>query len=339
MIQLSSAGKRYGHKLLFEGVDWLITPKDRIGLVGANGTGKSTLLRVLGRLETLDYGSISIAKGISAGSLPQDGLTLSGRTVFAECMSVFSKLRAMEEEMEQLTASMSELDHASQEYAQVADRYQRVEHEFQARDGYAIEAQVGSVLTGLGFRKEEWGRPTDEFSGGWQMRIALAKLLLQKPNLLLLDEPTNHLDLESRNWLEDYLKSYPHAYVLISHDRYFLDVTVNKTLEIWNQRVHFYSGNYDRYLAQKNERRTQLEAAYRNQRDKIEQLEAFINRFRYQATKAKQVQSRIKELERMEKIAIPPEDKTIHFTFPQPKPSGRKVSEFVDVAKSYGPKS
>src|SRR3989454_4629053 len=166
MIQLSSAGKRYGHKLLFEGVDWLITPKDRIGLVGANGTGKSTLLKVLGGLETLDYGSISIAKGISAGYLPQDGLTLSGRTVFAECMSVFSKLRAMEEEMEQLTASMSELDHASAEYAQVADRYQRVEHEFQARDGYAIEAQVGSVLTGLGFRKDDWHRQTDEFSGG-----------------------------------------------------------------------------------------------------------------------------------------------------------------------------
>src|SRR2546429_127128 len=338
MIQLSSAGKRYGHKLLFEGVDWLITPKDRIGLVGANGTGKSTLLKVLGGLETLDYGSISIAKGISAGYLPQDGLTLSGRTVFAECMSVFSKLRAMEEEMEQLTASMSELDHASAEYAQVADRYQRVEHEFQARDGYAIEAQVGSVLTGLGFRKDDWDRQTDEFSGGWQMRIALAKLLLEKPNLLLLDEPTNHLDLEARNWLEQYLTGYPFAYVLISHDRYFLDVTVDKTVEIWNKGVHFYSGNYEKYLAQKQERSDQLEAAYRNQRERIEQLEAFINRFRYQATKAKQVQSRIKELEKIERIELPAEEKTIHFSFPQPKPSGRIVAEFQNVSKSYGDK-
>src|SRR5213082_483941 len=338
MIQLSSAGKRYGHKLLFEGVDWLITPKDRIGLVGANGTGKSTLLKVLGGLETLDYGSISIAKGISAGYLPQDGLTLSGRTVFAECMSVFSKLRAMEEEMEQLTASMSELDHASAEYAQVADRYQRVEHEFQARDGYAIEAQVGSVLTGLGFRKDDWDRQTDEFSGGWQMRIALAKLLLQKPNLLLLDEPTNHLDLEARNWLEEYLTEYPYAFVLISHDRYFLDVTVNKIVEIWNKRVHFYPGNYDKYLAQKTQRREQLEGAYRNQQERIEQLEVFINRFRYQATKAKQVQSRIKELERMERIELPEEEKTIHFSFPQPKASGRIVAEFAGVAKSYGEK-
>ena len=338
MIQLSSAGKRYGHKLLFEGVDWLITPKDRIGLVGANGTGKSTLLKVLGGLETLDYGSISIAKGISAGYLPQDGLTLSGRTVFAECMSVFSKLRAMEEEMEQLTASMSELDHASAEYAQVADRYQRVEHEFQARDGYAIEAQVGSVLTGLGFRKDDWDRQTDEFSGGWQMRIALAKLLLQKPNLLLLDEPTNHLDLEARNWLEEYLTEYPYAFVLISHDRYFLDVTVGKIVEIWNKRIHFYAGNYDKYEEQKTQRREQLEAAYRNQRERIEQLEVFINRFRYQATKAKQVQSRIKELEKMDRIELPEEEKTIHFSFPQPKASGRIVAEFAGVAKSYGEK-
>ena len=338
MIQLSSAGKRYGHKLLFEGVDWLITPKDRIGLVGANGTGKSTLLKVLGGLETLDYGSISIAKGISAGYLPQDGLTLSGRTVFAECMSVFSKLRAMEEEMEQLTASMSELDHASAEYAQVADRYQRVEHEFQARDGYAIEAQVGSVLTGLGFRKDDWDRQTDEFSGGWQMRIALAKLLLQKPNLLLLDEPTNHLDLEARNWLEEYLTEYPYAFVLISHDRYFLDVTVNKIVEIWNKRIHFYAGNYDKYEEQKTQRREQFEAAYRNQRERIKQLEVFINRFRYQATKAKQVQSRIKELEKMDRIELPEEEKTIHFSFPQPKASGRIVAEFAGIAKSYGEK-
>ena len=338
MIQLSSAGKRYGHKLLFEGVDWLITPKDRIGLVGANGTGKSTLLKVLGGLETLDYGSISIAKGISAGYLPQDGLTLSGRTVFAECMSVFSKLRAMEEEMEQLTASMSELDHASAEYAQVADRYQRVEHEFQARDGYAIEAQVGSVLTGLGFRKDDWDRQTDEFSGGWQMRIALAKLLLQKPNLLLLDEPTNHLDLEARNWLEEYLTEYPYAFVLISHDRYFLDVTVGKIVEIWNKRIHFYAGNYDKYEEQKTQRREQFEAAYRNQRERIEQLEVFINRFRYQATKAKQVQSRIKELEKMDRIELPEEEKTIHFSFPQPKASGRIVAEFAGIAKSYGEK-
>jgi ATP-binding cassette subfamily F protein 3 len=170
------------------------------------------------------------------------------------------------------------------------------------------------------------------------MRIALAKLLLQKPNLLLLDEPTNHLDLEARNWLERYLDDYPHAIVLVSHDRYFLDVTVSKTAEIWNRRVHFYTGNYDHYLKQKAERRTQLEAAHRNQQEKIQQLQAFINRFRYQATKAKQVQSRIKEIERMEKIELPVEEKTIHFSLPQPKPSGRTVAEFRNVVKNYGEK-
>jgi ATP-binding cassette subfamily F protein 3 len=338
MIQLSSAGKRYGHKLLFEGADWLITPKDRIGLVGANGTGKSTLMKVLAGTETLDYGSVTTAKGISAGYLPQDGLTLSGQTVFAECMSVFSKLQAMEQEMEDLTHRMSELDHASSEYSQVAERYQRIEHEFSVRDGYALEAQVGAVLTGLGFRKEDWKRETEEFSGGWQMRIALAKLLLQKPNLLLLDEPTNHLDLEARNWLEDYLTGYPYAFILISHDRYFLDVTVNKVVEIWNKRIHLYSGNYEKYLAQKTQRLEQLEAAQRTQRERIEQLEVFINRFRYQATKAKQVQSRIKELEKIERIELPEEERTIHFTFPQPKASGRIVAEFAGVSKSYDEK-
>jgi len=338
MIQLSSAGKRFGQKVLFENVDWLITARDRIGLVGANGTGKSTLLKVLSGAETLDYGGSTVAKGISAGYLPQDGLTLSGTTVFAECMSVFANLRSMEQEMEQLTARMPELDHSSAEYDQVAERYQRLEHEFRTRDGYAIEAQVGAVLTGLGFGKEDWGRHTQEFSGGWQMRIALAKLLLQKPNLLLLDEPTNHLDLEARNWLEDYLHDYPFAFVLISHDRYFLDVTVNKIAEIWNKRIHFYPGNYEKFLAQKTQRMEQLEANYRNQRERIEQLEVFINRFRYQATKAKQVQSRIKELERIDRIQLPEEERTIHFSFPQPKQSGRIVAEFLSVAKSYGEK-
>src|SRR5580692_201427 len=338
MIQLSSAGKRYGHKLLFEGADWMITSHDRIGLVGANGTGKSTLMKIFAGLETLDYGSFSTAKGISAGYLPQDGLTLSGRTVFAECMAVFSELRKMEQEMEELTARMPELDQSSPEYAQVAQRYQRLEHEFRTRDGYAIEAQVGSVLMGLGFSKEDWHRQTEEFSGGWQMRIALAKLLLQEPNLLLLDEPTNHLDLEARNWLEEYLTHYPNAFVLISHDRYFLDVTVNKIAEIWNKRIHLYPGNYEKYLTSKTQRMEQLDAAYRNQRERIEQLEVFINRFRYQATKAKQVQSRIKELEKIDRIELPEEEKIIHFSFQQPKPSGRIVAEFIDVAKSYSEK-
>jgi ATP-binding cassette subfamily F protein 3 len=312
MIQLNSAGKRYGHKLLFEGADLLITPRDRLGLVGANGTGKSTLLKILGGMESLDYGNVSVAKGLTFGYLPQDGLSLSGRTVFAECISVFERLRDMERELEQLMIRMSEVDHTSAEYDNIAERYHSIEHEFRVHDGYAIESQVGTVLAGLGFRSEDWHRQAEEFSGGWQMRIALAKLLLQKPNLLLLDEPTNHLDLESRNWLEEYLVNYPFAFVLISHDRYFLDVTINRLVEIWNKKIWIYTGNYEKYLSQKTQRQEQLEAAYKNQRDRIEQLEVFINRFRYQATKAKQVQSRIKELEKIERIELPEEEK-IHF--------------------------
>jgi ATP-binding cassette subfamily F protein 3 len=216
-----------------------------------------------------------------------------------------------------------------------AERYSDIADQLHVHDVYTLDAQVGAVLGGLGFTKEDWERKTEEFSGGWQMRIALAKLLLQKPLLLLLDEPTNHLDLESRNWLENYLHDYPNAYILISHDRYFLDVTVNKTIELWNKRMHVYHGNYEKYVAQKEERRTQLMNAYKNQRDRIDALEAFINRFRYQATKAKQVQSRIKELEKIERIEVPEEEATIHFSIPQPPASGRTVIEVNDLKKVY----
>ena len=338
MIQLTEAGKRFGPKVLFEGLNWLITPRERVGIVGANGTGKSTLLKVLTGMETLDYGSVNAMKGLRAGYLPQDGINLTGRSVFEECMTVFAGVHALETEQQDLAHRMGEMDHESEEYRVVAERYHQAQAEFSARDGYNIEMRAGTVLTGLGFKREDWSRRVEEFSGGWQMRIALAKLLLEEPNLLLLDEPTNHLDLEARNWLESYLASYPNAYILISHDRYFLDVTVSKIAEIWNKHVHFYTGGYSKYETLKTERRAQLEAAARNQRDRIEALEAFINRFRAQATKAKQVQSRIKELEKIERIEVPQDEKTIHFRFPQPKPSGRIVAEFRGVGKSYGEK-
>src|ERR1022692_3236989 len=254
MIQLTGAAKRFGPKTLFENLDWLVTPNERAGIVGANGTGKSTLLKILAGMDGLDAGTIVTMKGASVGYLPQEGLSLSGRTVFAECMTVFADLLALEQEQETLAHKLSELDPAGPEYAQVADRFHRAEGDFRARDGFAIEAQVGMVLSGLGFPQRQWTKRTEEFSGGWQMRIALAKLLLEKPNLLLLDEPTNHLDLEARNWLEGYLAAYPHAFVLVSHDRYFLDVTVRKLLELWNKGVHFYTGGYSRYEQQKAER-------------------------------------------------------------------------------------
>src|SRR6201993_4048537 len=338
MLSLQNAGKRFGPRILFLGADWLIRNKEKTALVGANGTGKSTLMKVLAGLETLDYGAMQQTRGISIGYLPQEGLRLSGRTIFEECLTVFDEIRDMEHEIERLSAQLTELDHASPEYDSAAERFSLLQDRFHALDGYALDAQVGAVLTGLGFTKEDWTRQTDEFSGGWQMRIALAMLLLAKPNLLLLDEPTNHLDLETRNWLEDYLHNYPFGYILISHDRYFLDVTIDRTVEIWNKRLTIYQGNYTKYLSQKEERKAQLQAAYRNQQDRIQHLEIFINRFRYQATKAKQVQSRIKELEKIARIEIPNEEPVIHFKFPQPPPSGRMVVEAEGLSKSYGEK-
>jgi ATP-binding cassette subfamily F protein 3 len=338
MLSLQNAGKRFGPRVLFLEANWLIRSREKTALVGANGTGKSTLMKVLAGQESLDYGGLQQTRGMSIGYLPQEGLNLTGRTIFEECLSVFDAIREMEREVEQLGGQLAELDHQSAEYDSAAERFSLLQERFHALDGYALDAQVGGVLTGLGFSKEDWSRQTDEFSGGWQMRIALAKLLLAKPNLLLLDEPTNHLDLETRNWLEDYLKNYPFGYILISHDRYFLDVTIDRTVEIWNKRLNIYQGNYTKYLSQKDERRIQLESAYRNQREQIEHLEAFINRFRAQATKAKQVQSRIKELEKIERIEVPEEEPVIHFKFPQPPPSGRVVVESDGVSKSYGAK-
>ncbi|MDE3201485.1 MAG: ABC-F family ATP-binding cassette domain-containing protein [Acidobacteriota bacterium] len=338
MLSLKGAGKRFGPRVLFLEADWLIRANEKTALVGANGTGKSSLMKVLAGLEPLDYGAMEQTRGMSIGYLPQEGLALSGRSIFEECLTVFDDLRSMEGEMERLAAQLAELDHSSPEYESVAARFSLLQERFTTLDGYALDAQVGSVLTGLGFTKDDWSRRTEEFSGGWQMRIALAKLLLARPNLLLLDEPTNHLDLEARNWLENYLKTYPFGYILISHDRYFLDVTVDRTVEIWNKRLTIFHGNYTKYVSQKDERRAQLLAAYKNQRDQIEHLESFINRFRAQATKAKQVQSRIKELEKIERIEIPEEEPVIHFKFPQPPPSGRTVVEADGLSKSYGEK-
>ncbi len=335
MLQLSGVGKRFGQKLLYEDVNWLITPGERSGLVGGNGTGKSTLLKVLAGAEGLDYGTMSKQKGMTIGYLPQDGLTMRGKTVFEECLSVFDAVRGLEQESEELSTKLSVHAEGSPEYEAAAERFNEVMDLMQTHDIYTLDYQVGTVLGGLGFPKEDWDRRTEEFSGGWQMRIALAKLLLEKPSLLLLDEPTNHLDLETRNWLEEYLKNYERAFVLISHDRYFLDVTVGKIVELWNKRAHFYVGGYEKFVKQKDERKTQLLSAYKNQRDRIEALEAFINRFRAQATKAKQVQSRIKELEKIERIEIPEEEATIRFTIPQPPASGRTVIDVKHLTKVY----
>jgi ATP-binding cassette subfamily F protein 3 len=251
-------------------------------------------------------------------------------------LSIFTSLTSLGNEIRQLEHELAEMAHSGPEYDKKLERYSLTSQEFRLKEGYSIEAKAGSVLLGLGFSQSDMHRPCEDFSGGWQMRIALARLLLQRPNLLLLDEPTNHLDLEARNWLEDYLQSYPEALILVSHDRYFLDASVHRILEIRNRNVHFYKGNYAEFLRQREERLTQLRAEYEAQQKEIARIKAFADRFRYKATKAAQVQSRLKDLERMERIELPPESKPIHLRFPEGPRTGRIVLELSNVSAGYG---
>jgi ATP-binding cassette subfamily F protein 3 len=333
MIQLVGAAKHFGGRTLFSNTDLLIPDRARFGVVGQNGSGKTTLMRILAGLEPLDEGKIAQSKDQTIGYLPQEGLHVAGRSLLEECRSVFADLIAIEQEIQSLEAQLAHTDDLS-----LFERYAELQDQFQIREGSALEAKIGTILAGLAFTAEDLNRPCEAFSGGWQMRIALAKLLLQEPKLLLLDEPTNHLDLETRNWLEEYLSRYPHACLLVSHDRYFLDAVVDRVVDLALSKITVYTGNYSSFLKQKEERMAQVRAAYNNQKERREQIEAFINRFRYTATKASQVQSRIKELERMEVIEVPPEEVTIHFSFPQPPPSGRRVIELRHAGKSYGEK-
>jgi len=336
MLQIRGLGKGFRAQWLFRKVDFQINERDRIGLVGENGTGKSTLMKILSGLASTDEGEVIGARDLTFGYLPQDGLFVRGRTLFEEASSVFEDLRKMESDCRRLEHELAEMEHSGPEYERKLERYSSLSQQFRLQGGYAVEAKTGAVLLGLGFSQDDLNRPCEEFSGGWQMRIALARLLLQQPSLLLLDEPTNHLDLEARNWLEDYLQNYPHALVLVSHDRYFLDATVHRIIEIRNRTFHFYKGNYGDFARQREERIAQLVAAYEAQQKEIARIKVFADKFRYKATKAAQVQSRLKELERMERIEIPPESKPIHFRFPEGPRTGRVVLELSGASAGYG---
>ena len=331
MLQLREITKYFADRAIFAGIDWHIRPADRIGLCGENGAGKSTLLKMLAGLVEADGGTLQVAKGTTFGYLPQDGLEHRGRSLFDEVHSALQELQAMELELRQLEKKLSG-EHADADM----ERYAELQHLFEERGGYRMEAEVGRVLTGLGFSVDDFDKPCETFSGGWQMRIALAKLLLQRPNLLLLDEPTNHLDLPARDWLEDYLLAYPYAVVLVSHDRFFLDTVVTRIVEIWNGDLTEYPGNYTKYIHARDERVAALKAAKQQQDEEIARIEAFINRFRYQANKASQVQSRVKQLEKIERISLPPERKKIAFSFPAPPKGGRMALELHGASQQYG---
>jgi ATP-binding cassette, subfamily F, member 3 len=337
MIHVEGLQKRYGDRVLLENVSWHVRKRDRIGLSGPNGSGKTTLLRMLAGLEEPDSGSIRMASDTTIGYLPQDGIVHAGRTVYDEVVLAFEELLALKEEqhrIEDTLAQATEGDGGGHE--KLLERYADVTERFKHLGGYEIDARVADVLKGLGFSLADQQRGTEEFSGGWQMRIALAKLLLARPNLLLMDEPTNHLDLPARNWLEGYIADYPGSVVLVSHDRYFLDATVKRITEVGLKTLTDYHGNYSKFLVEHEARMERLLEAHRRQSEEIEKAESFINKFRYQATKARQVQSRIKLLDKVERIEIPPQRKKIRFKFPNAPKPGRVVLEMKGVRRAYG---
>ena len=336
MIQLSDVTKSFGDRVLFGHVTWQIGDGERVGLCGPNGAGKTTLLKILGGIEEADSGGVVKPAGLSIGYLPQDGLSHSGRTVFEEASSAFQPLLDMKAEMHDIEHKLGDASVPQDEHDAMLARYAELQDRFRLDEGYSIDLRISSVLRGLGFSSEDGDRPCETFSGGWQMRIALAKLLLGRPNLLLLDEPTNHLDLEARNWLEEYLGSYPYAVILVSHDRYFLDAVVTRITDVHLRKLTDYVGNYSKYVEQRDAMLERLRQAKREQDEEVARVKMFIDRFRYQATKAAQVQSRIKLLEKVVPIEVPPERKRIHFRFPACPKSGRTVMEVKGASKAYG---
>lgn len=335
MVQITNLCKDFAARPLFSNVTWRIGRTDRVGLVGENGTGKSTLLKIIAGLVEPTSGVIHLAKGGTVGYLPQEGIAVKGRTLFAEVMSALEELQEIEREIKEITAAL-ETSLNDGHHDALLQRYGVLQEEFRAKGGYTWEAMVGNVLRGLGFGPEDWDRQCETFSGGWQMRIALAKLLLRKPKLLLLDEPTNHLDIEARNWLESYLCEYPYSVVLVSHDRYFMDQVCRRITEVWNCTLTDFACSYSRYLEEREERIARLRELKRRQDEEIARMEDFITRFRYKADKASLVQSRIKQLEKVERIVLPAERRKVRFSFPDPPRSGRVVLDLKNITKAYG---
>ncbi|MSN25304.1 MAG: ATP-binding cassette domain-containing protein [Geobacter sp.] len=336
MLQLINLTKDFAGTPLFNNISWHLKKGERVALVGENGAGKSTLMKIIAGLNEPTSGEIQFARGAKAAYLPQDGIVTTGRMLFHEARAALGELLAMEEELHRLGQDMERMPHDSPEHDQLLHRYGELQEQFRHRGGYTMEAEIGSVLKGLGFSQEDWQRDCGEFSGGWQMRIALARLLLQKPDVLLLDEPTNHLDLEARNWLEEYLCNYPGSVIMVSHDRFFMDSVCSRIAEVWNLVLSDYHCSYSNYLTQRVERVAALRDAKRRQDEEVEKIEAFISRFRYQANKASLVQSRIKQLEKVERIVLPPERKRIRFQFPEAPKSGKTVMELKGLTRSFG---
>jgi len=335
MITLSRVQKSFGSKVLFKDCSLQIGVRDRLGLIGPNGSGKTTLFKMILGEEPIDEGEILIAKGVKIGYLPQEVISFTGNTVLNEVLKSSIRITSLQDKMKILEEELLSIKDPK-EQERLAKEYGKLQERYTILGGYGLEAEAKQILQGLGFKERDFDRATDELSGGWLMRIALAKILLQSPDLLLLDEPTNHLDLASLIWLEEFLINYPGAMVIVSHDRVFLNHLIDWIAEIEAQKIDLYYGGYDHYLEEKEARKQILEATYKTQQRKIEQTERFIERFRAKNTKSSQVQSRIKMLEKLERIELPKEKKEIRFRFPIPKRSGHKVVEVKNLYKSYG---
>ena len=340
MLSVNHLDVRYGEKHLFKDISVRVHEGNRIGLVGVNGAGKSTLLKIMAGAAATDDGVVSRAKNFTVAYLPQESSALvSKNTLYEEAETAFAYLLALQAEADRLHDSLAVADPDSENFASLLQRQGEIQHELDGSDIYSIRARIEKVLQGLGFRQEDLEAPVTSFSGGWVMRLMLAKMLLAAPSLLLLDEPTNHLDLESLTWVEEFLRSYKGAMVIISHDRTFLDRTTMATWEISLGRLTVYKGNYSYYVIEKEERREIEKAAFDNQQQKIKQTMRFVEKFRAKSTKAKQVQSRVKQLEKMDILELEEDERQIRFTFPPAPPSGRDVLLVEGLAKSYKKKT
>ncbi|OQX19450.1 MAG: ABC transporter ATP-binding protein [Desulfobulbaceae bacterium A2] len=337
MLSINGLSLQYGKKHLFLNLQLQVHADDRIGLVGVNGAGKSTLMKIMAGLQEIDPGVLQRARWFSVAYLPQEVAALGGgKSLVEEARTAFADVLALQAELEEVTDALVQLAPDDEDIPGLLRRQGSLQHELEGRDVFLLETQVRKILAGLGFRETDLERPVEEFSGGWLMRLHLAKLLLQHPSLLLLDEPTNHLDLDSLTWLENFLEDYDGALLLISHDRAFLDRVTRRTWELSQGRLAIYQGNYSRYLTEKVQRLAVEDAAYANQQARIRQTERFIERFRAKSTKAKQVQSRVRQLEKMERIERSVAEKQIGFTFPPALSCSRHVLLVEGLGKDFG---
>ncbi len=339
MIDLSNLSLQFNGKYLFQNINYKINSGDKISLVGANGAGKSSLLKIISGELQPESGKIIKQKNINIGYLPQENIMHSSVSLLNEAKSALTNIVALHEKENQITSALANSNLNDEDSSDLINQLGEVHYRLQELDSYSADSKIEKILIGLGFDENDFNRPTNEFSGGWQMRIALAKILISQNDVLMMDEPTNHLDFDSLEWLIDFLKSYKGALLIVSHDKRFIDEVANKTLEIFLGKFYSFSGDYDSYLRYKEERDSQLASQYLLQQKKIKETENFIERFRYKATKAKQVQSRIKQLEKIELIELPDNKENINIKFPEPPSSGKVNIELKSIHKSFGDKN